>query len=51
MEEDALITILKNMKKENHTMNYKHPLEIPKSNIITGLRWIGEREEAATKGI
>lgn len=32
-------------------MYYKHPLDIPKSELITGLRWTGERVPCPVAGI
>ena len=32
-------------------MNYKHPLEIPKSKILSGLRWTGTRSPIPQDGI
>jgi hypothetical protein len=32
-------------------MNYTHPLELPKSKILTGLRWTGDRSAIPQDGI
>src|SRR3990172_4820366 len=32
-------------------MNYKHPFEIPKSKILSGLRWTGIRRPITQDGI
>ncbi len=32
-------------------MNYRHPLEIPRSKVFTGLKWLGPRVENPVKGV